>query len=104
MSFAASQPTQVLSAIATTVGVSVPVCPSYRIVNTSTTLIVHVLMGVGTVSAVMPIVGTPSAGVTLAPNSSIILEAPQGTNYVAAIASGAGPTLVYITPGYGSLT
>ena len=99
MSFTASYPTQAISATAASSSISVPVGTTLRVANTSTTLWVHVVLGVGSATAALPAVGTPAAGVTILPNSSILLEQPQGTNTLAAIASGAGPTLVFVTPG-----
>ncbi len=101
MSFGASSPTICISTTATSKSLALPICAQARIVNTSTTLIAYVQFGVGSATAVIPTAdGAGSACYALHPSSSEIVDVPRGADFVAAIASGAGPTLVYITPGF----
>lgn len=71
-----------------------------RVTNTSTTLFVYVTFGIDSATAVIPTAdGAGSNCIVVPAFESVIIAIPKGVNYCAAIASGAGPTLVYFTPG-----
>lgn len=103
MSFGAGQTTICISTTATSKKLALPITPQCRITNTSSSLIVYVQFGVDDATAVIPTADNAGAGAmcyVLPPNTSEVVDVPRGANNVAAIASGAGPTLVYITPGF----
>ena len=101
MSFGSYGLTYGISTTASSKSLAVPISGNAcRITNTSSSLIVYATFGVGSATAVIPTAdGAGSNCVVLPPNSSVVVDVPQGANYVASIASGAGPTLVYFTPG-----
>lgn len=103
MGFGAYGTTLVISTTGTSKSLAIPIAPKMQLVNTSTTLTVHVDTGIGAATAVIPTADGAGARVTsLAPLESRVVDIPQGHNFVACIASGAGPTLVSITVGAGS--
>lgn len=102
MAFGRNFPTVCISTTGTSKSVAVPVGASQcRVTNTSTTLIVHVAFGIAAATAVIatPDSATGVDATILGPNSSAIIDVPKNTAFVAAIASGAGPTLVYFELG-----
>lgn len=103
MSFGASSTTICISTTGTSKSLALPLCAQAQITNTSSSLIVYVQFGVGSATAVIPTADNAASGsmcYVLPPNSTQIVDVPKNANYVAAIASGAGPTLVYIAPGF----
>lgn len=71
-----------------------------RVVNTSTTLSIYFTFGVTSPTVAIPAAdGTGTACNVLPPMGAGVFDLPIGTLFAAAIGSGAGPTLVYFTPG-----
>jgi len=75
--------------------------PQIEIVNTSTTLMVFVEFGTNP-TATIPAAAGANGSLPILPNSRRILTVLGRPAKIALIASGAGPTLVYITQGNGS--
>jgi len=102
MSFGATGPTLVISTTATSKSLAWPVGQvSCLVTNPSTTLTVHVTFGIIAATAVIPTADGAGAQVyTVPPATALVIDVtPKGANIVACIASGAGPTLVSLTPG-----
>ena len=103
MSFGASFPTISISTTGTSKSLALPISASHcRVVNTSTTLSVYVQFGIDAATAVIPTADNAAQGsmcYVLPPNWADVFDVPKGANYIASIASGAGPTLVYFTLG-----
>lgn len=103
MSFGRQFPTVCISTTAASKSVAVPVgATNCRISNTSTTLIVHAAFGVASATAA---IATPDSATgvdasVIGPNTASVVDVPKNAAFVAAIASGAGPTLVYFEFGH----
>lgn len=84
----------VVSATASSVGGTVDCtgCDAIYVTNTSVTLYVAVRAGVGAQTAVL------TTDILIPPQGSILLPANDTTTGVAAIGSGAGPTVVGFSP------
>ena len=101
MSFGQQGLTYALSVGASSGGVAHPVVSAQkcRIVNTNTTLHVGVTFGVTSATAVLPAAGSPANAIIVPANSTVIVDVPVGSNYVAMIGSAAGPSLVFFSFG-----
>lgn len=102
MSFGATGPTLVISTTGTSKPLGWPVGQVHCLVtNPSTTLTVHVTFGITTAVAVIPTADGAGAQVySVPPATAMVVDVtPIGANSVACIGSGAGPTLVSLTPG-----
>lgn len=75
--------------------------PQIEIVNTSTTLTVFAEFGTNP-TATIPVAGGANGSLPILPSSRRILTILGRPAKIALIASGAGPTLVYVTQGNGS--
>jgi hypothetical protein len=76
----------------------------FAITNTSTTLYVCVGFGATAAAAVAAAVlagDGAMGGITVAPNQTRVVSVPGNPQFVSAIASGAGPTIVTVAPGNG---
>lgn len=103
MSYGATSTTICISTTGTSKSLALPICAQCEITNTSSSLIVYVQFGIDAATAVIPTADNAGAGAmcyVLPPNASKVVDVPKNANYVASIASSAGPTLVYITPGF----
>lgn len=78
------------SSVAGTVAMGTYNC--LHIANTSATLFVAVRYGVGSQTAVL------TTDLAIPPMSYVVISVPKATTGVAAIGSGAGPTVVMFTP------
>ena len=103
MAFAAMFPTVGISTTGTSKSVVIPVgAPECHVTNTSSSLWVYIQFGIDSATAVIPTADNGAAGsmcYVLPPYESMTVDVPKNANYVAAIGSGAGPTLVYFTLG-----
>jgi hypothetical protein len=72
-----------------------------EIVNTSATLYVYCVTGVGAQTAVIPASGAIGAGWALAPLETKRIRISPNHDTFAAIGSGAGPTSVFVSRGDG---
>jgi len=101
MAFGATGVTTVISTTATSKPLALPVlAPQALISNPSTTLTVHVAFTVGTGTVAIPTAdGAGATCYTVPPMSTLIVDIPRACTFWACIASGAGPTLVSLTPG-----
>jgi hypothetical protein len=71
--------------------------------NMSATLAVAFKFGAdNTVAAVLPTAPSTDGDMVVLPGSVVTVEVPSSTPWVSFIASGAGPTIVYATPGTGA--
>lgn len=94
-------PTVGISTTASSKSVAIPVGASKcHVTNTSSSLFVYVAFGIGSATAVIPTADNGAAGsmcYVLPPYESMTVDVPKGSNFVASIGSGAGPSLVYFT-------
>lgn len=93
-----------VDATAASVGVAIPGGGGgnvLEIVNTSATLFVFCVTGVGAQTAVLITTGQTGPGWAVAPLGTKRIRIPPGHDNFAAIGSGAGPTAVFITRGDG---
>jgi len=104
MSFAAAELTYVISTTATSKTLALPVGQSHALItNPSLLLTVTVGFAIGSATVVIPTAdGAGTACYQIPPMGQLIVDIPKGTTFWAAIASGAGPTLVSLTPGFSS--
>ena len=104
MSFAASGLTYVISTTTSSAVLALPIGQLHALItNPSTTLTVTVGFGPATFTVVIPTAdGAGAACYQIPPMGQLIVDIPKGTTFWAAIASGAGPTLVSLTPGFSS--
>lgn len=81
--------------------VAIPITPytQTRFVNVGTNVVYIALGTDNTVTAGIPVSGTPAAGIPLLPNAERVLSTGNA-RYVAALSSATGNTL-FITPGTG---
>ena len=103
MSFGAMFPTVRISATGSSKSVAIPSgAPSCHISNTSSSLTVYVAFGVGAATAVIPTadVATGTMVYAVVAYETMTVDVPKGANYLAVIASGAGPTDVLLTLGH----
>jgi len=101
MSFMAQSPTICISTTGTSKSLALAGCVKARLVNTSNSIILYFQFGAGSATAVIPTAdnATGTACVVVPPLQDVVVDVPQGTTHVACIASAAGPTLAYVTPG-----
>lgn len=91
-----------VDATAASVGVALPGGGNtLEIVNTSATLFVFCVTGVGAQTAVLITTGQTGPGWAVAPLGTKRIRIPPGHDNFAAIGSAAGPTAVFITRGDG---
>lgn len=93
-----------VDATAASVGVAIPGGGGgnvLEIVNTSATLFIFCKTGVGAQTAVLITTGQTGPGWSVPPLGTKRIRIPPGDDNFAAIASGAGPTAVFITRGDG---
>lgn len=83
-----------VSATASSVGAALDCtgCDALHIVNTSATLYVAARWGVGAQTAVL------ATDIAIPPQSQVVVGINPAVTHVAAIGSGAGPTVVRFTP------
>lgn len=71
-----------------------------RIYNAGT-VAVQIVFGVGAQTAALSVPGTPAPGYIIAPGAVEIVSIPANADSFAAIGTGAGPSVVYVTRGDG---
>ena len=74
-------------------------CPNIRFYNAGTNVVYLNVGKDNTVTAAIATAGSPANGMPLAPGEVEVIRAPGG--WIALIAAAAGPTPVFMTPGYG---
>lgn len=71
-----------------------------RIYN-SGSVAVQIVFGIGAQTAVLSVPGTPQPGYVIAPGAVEVVGIPANADSFAAIGTGAGPSVIYVTRGDG---